>query len=380
MRVEAAAAVHRAARVNLPPVKVPSRVNIPVGRGDLSLGPMMWLFLAILVTFVVTRVVTRLIRSGSGTGAGLGNVRIAGNHVHHQVFGILIIIGTGIALVSATPRGAALDAAAAVFGVGVGLTVDEFALWLHMEDVYWAEQGRKSVDAIFCVLVITGALIGGTSFVTGKIGTAAWWSSVAVIAVNLLLCVICLLKGKVVTGVIGIFISVVAIVGAIRLAKPGSWWAQHRYAGQPRLAARAASRDRRHQARLNRLRDLVAGAPTEKSVLKQMSGIAAARDREDLSAEEDLFPGEGFSCHAYEKPSPENLSSRSRSEIGDNSNRRLRSRLAGLRPPVAGGGHGAVGTGMAKNSAALPRSTFSRSASLRTDSRLSSASLPWSCG
>ena len=249
MRVEAASTVPwLASRVKLPPlvkipsgVKVPSRVRITVGRGDLSLQPMMWMFLAILVTFLLTRIVTRLIRSGSGAGAGLGNVKIAGNHVHHQVFGILIIIGTGIVLVSETPRGAALDAAAAVFGAGVGLTVDEFALWLHLEDVYWADQGRKSVDAIFCVLVITGALIGGADFVTGRIGTAAWWSSVAVIAVNLLLCVICLLKGKVVTGVIGIVISVVAIVGAVRLAKPGSWWAVHRYASRPRRAARAAT-------------------------------------------------------------------------------------------------------------------------------------------
>jgi len=246
-------------------VKIPSRVReLPLGRGDLSLRPMMWMFLAILVTFLITRLVTRLIRSGSGAGAGLGNVRIAGNHVHHQVFGILIIIGTGIVLVSQTPRGAALDAAAAVFGAGIGLTVDEFALWLHLEDVYWAAQGRKSVDAIFCVLVITGALIGGADFVTGHIGTAAWWSSVAVIAVNLLLCVICVLKGKVVTGVIGIVIAVVALVGAIRLAKPGSWWAAHRYPGRPRRARRAASRyDRRHQERWNRLRDLVAGAPSQ---------------------------------------------------------------------------------------------------------------------
>jgi hypothetical protein len=99
---------------------------------------------------------------------------------HHQVFGILVIIGTGIVLVSQTPRGAALDAAAAVFGVGVGLTVDEFALWLHLEDVYWTDQGRKSVDAIFCVLVITGALIGGADFLTGRVGTAAWWWSASV--------------------------------------------------------------------------------------------------------------------------------------------------------------------------------------------------------
>ena len=78
--------------------------------------------------------------------------------------------------------------------VGVALTVDEFALWLHLEDVYWASEGRKSVNAIFCVLVVTGALIGGADFLSGRIGTATWWSSVSVLAVNLLLSVICLLK------------------------------------------------------------------------------------------------------------------------------------------------------------------------------------------
>ncbi len=266
MRVGAAStASSLASRVRIPPpLKVPARVKLPVGPAELSLRPMMWMFLAILITFLITRIVTRLIRSGSGAAAGLGNVRIAGQHVHHQVFGILIIIGTGIVLISAMPRGAALDAAAAVFGVGVGLTVDEFALWLHLEDVYWTDQGRKSVDAIFCVLVITGTLIGGADFVTGQVGTVAWWSSVAVIAVNLLLCVICLLKGKVVTGIIGVFISVAALIGAIRLAKPGSWWAARRYASRPRLASRAASRyDQRREQRWNRLRDLVAGAPSQ---------------------------------------------------------------------------------------------------------------------
>jgi len=240
--------------------------EISVGGGDLSLQPMMWMFLGILVTFLITRTVTRLIRSGSGGGAGLGNVTIAGNHVHHQVFGILIIIGAGIILVSQTPWGAALDAAAALFGVGVGLTVDEFALWLHLKDVYWAKQGRQSVDAIFCVLVITGALIGGTSFVTGAIGTEEWWSSIFSIAISLVLCVICLLKGKVITGVIGIVIGPVALVGAIRLAKPGSWWALRRYATRPRRASRAARRyDQRRLERWNRLRDLVAGAPSPES-------------------------------------------------------------------------------------------------------------------
>ena len=168
---------------------------------------------------------------------------------------------------SATPHGAALDVAAAIFGVGVSLTLDEFALWLHLEDVYWTTEGRKSVDAIFCVLAITGALIGGASFLSGHVGTATWWSSVSVLAVSLMLSVICLLKGKVTTGVIGIVISVVAFVGAVRLAKPGSWWATRRYAGRPRRAARAAHRyGPRYQRRWNRLR-IVAGAPSQERPL-----------------------------------------------------------------------------------------------------------------
>ena len=232
--------------------------------GDGALRPMMWMFIAILVTFLITRTVTRLIRSGSGGGAGLGNVRLAGVHIHHQVFGILLIIGTGIVLVSATPQGAALDVAAAVFGVGISLTLDEFALWLHLEDVYWTKDGRKSVDAIFCALAVTGALVGGASFLSGRIGTAVWWSSVAILAVDLVLSVVCLLKGKITTGIIGTVIGIVAIVGALRLAKPGSWWATRRYASRPRRAARAARRyGPRYQQRWNRLRDLVGGAPSE---------------------------------------------------------------------------------------------------------------------
>ena len=247
---------------------LPPGLKISIGAGGASLQPMMWMFIAILATFLITRTVTRLIRSGSGAGAGLGNVRLAGVHIHHQVFGILIIIGTGIVLVSATPHGAALDIAAAIFGVGVSLTLDEFALWLHLQDVYWTTEGRKSVDAIFCVLAVTGALIGGTSFLSGRIGTATWWSSVSVLAVDLLLSVICLLKGKVTTGVIGTVISIVALIGAVRLAKPGSWWAMHYYASRPRRAERAARRyGLRYQQRWNRVRDLVAGAPSQEPPL-----------------------------------------------------------------------------------------------------------------
>jgi hypothetical protein len=247
---------------------LPSGLKVTIGAGGHVLRPMMWMFVAILVTFLVTRTVTRLIRSGSGANAGLGDFQIGGVHVHHQVFGILILIGTGIVLVSAAPHGTALDIAAAIFGIGVSLSLDEFALWLHLQDVYWSEEGRKSIDAIFCVLAVTGLLIGGTDFLSGQVGTATWWSSAFVLAVNLILSVICLLKGKVATGVVGTLIGFIAFVGAVRLAKPGSWWARHRYAQRPKRAARAADRyGPRYQRRWNRLRDLVGGAPSRERPL-----------------------------------------------------------------------------------------------------------------
>ena len=245
-----------------------SGLKITIGPGGHTLLPMMWMFIAILVTFLVTRTVTRLIRSGSGADAGLGDLQIGGVHVHHQVFGILVIIATGIVLVSATPHGTALDVAAAIFGIGVSLSLDEFALWLHLQDVYWTEEGRKSVDAIFCVLAVTGVLIGGADFLSGRIGTATWWSSASVLAVNLILSVICLLKGKVTTGVVGTVIGIIAFAGAVRLAKPGSWWARHRYAHRPQRAARAADRyGPRYQRRWNRVRDFVGGAPSREHPL-----------------------------------------------------------------------------------------------------------------
>lgn len=270
---------------------LPAGIKITIGGGGSTLRPMMWMFLAILVTFLVTRSVTRLIRKGSGTG--LGNVHVGGVHVHHQVFGILILIGTGIVLVSATPHGAALDAAAVIFGVGISLTLDEFALWLHLEDVYWTKEGRKSVDAIFCVLAVTGALIGGADLLSGRVGTAGWWGSVIGLAVGLGLSVICLLKGKVPTGIIGIVISIVALVGAVRLAKPGSWWATTRYASRPKRAARAERRyGPGYHERWNRLRDLVAGAPTYEQAVSPGEQAVGSGEQAVSSGEHPASSGE----------------------------------------------------------------------------------------
>ncbi len=228
-------------------------------------SPVAWLFVSVLVTFLVTRGITRFIRHRSSQGGAgpLRDVVMGGVHIHHQVFGIATMSVTGIVLIAATPEGTGLDVAAAVFGVGVSLTFDEFALWLHLEDVYWAQAGRASVDAVFCILVAVAAMIGGVDFLVGPVGSSAWWNSVVSLLIAGAFSLTCVLKGKLVTALIGLFLGPVAIVGAIRLAKPGSWWARRRYASRPgRLAVAERRFGTRYQARWNRLRDLVGGAPT----------------------------------------------------------------------------------------------------------------------
>lgn len=238
--------------------------------------PVMWLFVAILVTFVVVRSITRYIRWRSDRPAPIGSdvvartssgpirdIVIGGVHIHHTVIGIFLMLGSGVALIATSPVGDALNAAAIVFGVGVSLTFDEFALWLNLRDVYWQQEGRQSVDAIFCVLAATGALIGGADFLSGRPGTAAWWVSVAWLLVALVCSVVCLLKGKVLTGVVAVFVPMVGWVGALRLGKPRSWWARRFYPAGGSRQRRATRRfGPAYVARWERLQNLVAGAPT----------------------------------------------------------------------------------------------------------------------
>lgn len=229
-------------------------------------SPVFWMFLAILATFVATRLITRRIRARAGSdrpGALVGDIALGGVHIHHQVFGIVLMTGTGLVLLAATPDGAALDAGAAVFGIGVGLAFDEFALWVHMRDVYWTAEGRQSVDAVFCVLLVTGMLLGGVKFVVGAVGSGSWWSSIVGLVVTAGLSVLCALKGKLITALVGMVFAPVAVVGAVRLGKPASWWARRRYDRRPGRRARAEQRfGDAYQRRWNRVRDLVGGAPS----------------------------------------------------------------------------------------------------------------------
>ncbi|WP_225448060.1 hypothetical protein [Streptacidiphilus sp. P02-A3a] len=134
-----------------------------------------WMLLAFVVTFVLTRLITRLIRAGRGP---FGNVEVGGTHVHHEVYGIMAMLVSGAVEFAYRPQTPGAQILGALFGAGAALTLDEFALWLHLEDVYWAREGRKSVDAVF-VAAAAGLflLIGGNPFSTRT--ARATWPSVS---------------------------------------------------------------------------------------------------------------------------------------------------------------------------------------------------------
>jgi hypothetical protein len=106
--------------------------------------------LAFLLTFGFIRGLTYSIRYNIGP---FHNVSVRGTHVHHLVWGILLLLVVGyVALIEFGTRGPVSNIVtrigAIAFGIGAALTLDEFALWLNLEDVYWEREGRVSIDAV----------------------------------------------------------------------------------------------------------------------------------------------------------------------------------------------------------------------------------------
>ncbi len=104
-------------------------------------------------TFAATRAITHAIRDGVGP---FHNLSVGGRHFHHLVLGIAGLLGTGylwVVQINTSGKTEGTDDAlckftSILYGGSSALTLDEFALWLDLEDVYWAKQGRESVDAV----------------------------------------------------------------------------------------------------------------------------------------------------------------------------------------------------------------------------------------
>jgi hypothetical protein len=197
-----------------------------------------WMVLAFLVTFLATRFITHAIRSGRGP---FHDASVGGVHLHHEVYGIFLLLGSGTAEFTYRPGGAWADVLAALFGVGAALTLDEFALWLHLSDVYWTREGRSSIDAVLIALVVgTLLLLGANPFDADR---ARGEVAISVtVAVNVVFAVVAIVKGRVVLGVVGVFLPLVAVVGALRLARPASPWARRRYRPGSRREQRSRER------------------------------------------------------------------------------------------------------------------------------------------
>jgi hypothetical protein len=132
------------------------------------------LFLAsigFLLTFGIVRAITHLIKAGVGPFHNV--VSSGGLHIHHLVWGILLLLLVGYVWLIQEGTGQSRfpswfsRATAIIYGVGAALTLDEFALWLNLQDVYWAGKGRESVDAVVIFASFLSVGIWGFPFLAG---------------------------------------------------------------------------------------------------------------------------------------------------------------------------------------------------------------------
>jgi uncharacterized membrane protein len=214
-----------------------------------------------VLSFGFIRFSTRMIRAQVSWWPG--NIETGGLHVHHMVFGIVLLLLCGFLNFALDPKAPWVEVLAAGFGIGAGLTLDEFALWLHLEDVYWSDEGRQSIEATAIAVAIAAmVLLGVAPFdIQNEQGDIALFAGIVI--GNLLLVAVVLLKGKLTTAVLAAFIPTLALIGAIRLARPGSPWAKRRYDDVPKKLEKCAAREHKWQRRRLRLLDLVGGAPSK---------------------------------------------------------------------------------------------------------------------
>jgi hypothetical protein len=233
---------------------------------NLSLGsaraPALLVLLAFLLSFGFIRTSARLMRSPRVPWWPGSVTTDSGLHIHHLVWGISLLLISGFVAFATELHTPWTQITAVGFGIGAGLTLDEFALWLHLEDVYWAKEGRSSLDAVVLATVFAVVVVLGVHPV-GLGDTGSTIVPILAVLLLVLLAGITFLKGRFVLGIVALHVPVVGLYTALRLATPGSAWAHWRYRGDKLARAhRRFAPDRASIRRRNRLLDLIGGAPS----------------------------------------------------------------------------------------------------------------------
>jgi hypothetical protein len=227
--------------------------------------PLMLCFVSFVVTFVSTRTITRLIRDGRGP---FRNVTTDGTHIHHSVPGIILLMIGAFTAVGGPGTLGWLSFSGVTVGIGTSLVLDEFALILHLQDVYWSGEGQLSIEAVSLVAACLGlALVGFSPFQVPDVDStelSVRFSATGVLIMDSVLALICILKGKYRTALFGLFVAPIGFIGAVRLGRPNSIWARHRYRGEKleRATRRAADFDRRWAPVQTRWEDFIGGRPS----------------------------------------------------------------------------------------------------------------------
>ena len=217
------------------------------------------------MTFLATRGITRLIRAGRGP---FRNLSSGGVHLHHSTPGTILLVAGAFCAVGANGRAPLNYLGAALVGVGASLVLDEFAMIFHLQDVYWSQEGQLSVYVVTLATACLGlAIVGVTPDTSPFSSGAATVRGGVVVALAVHLALVCMtaLKGKYPTALLGIFLSPLAWVAAVRLARPRSPWGRRFYS--PHKEARAAERATKFDERWGPLHqwwaDFIGGTPSQ---------------------------------------------------------------------------------------------------------------------
>ena len=154
-----------------------------------------------------------------------GNVETkSGTHIHHMFWGILLLITMGYIGIATSIPDPWFELVALAFGIGMGLTMDEFALWLNLEDVYWQKKGRQSIDAVVVTVSLLVIALLGLRFwidiwdsVLVMIGVHRGnaWLAIPIQLIGVAFAIVCFRRGRTLVGLVGLFVPLVAVIGAL---------------------------------------------------------------------------------------------------------------------------------------------------------------------